>query len=555
MKMDATRRNLEWMTQKADAERLKQQAEEGRLQEYIKNNNLVTLENRVAILPEKMSQLGRDLVTAETKTKEYKLLYDKVQNVSDNLDAAETVLSISEGGSLDVLRSLILKAEQNIMELSSKYGEKHPVMIKARGDLSVLKKKRQQEIHRIIEKVKEQYDQARSNESSIRAQLEKTKAEALDLNEKYVEYSSLKGEIETNRQLYDALLTKLKDQSLTGETRPVNIWVVENANTPIKPAKPIIALNLSLGLFLGIVFGLGSVFLFDQYDNKIKSVEGVQDALKVPVLGSVTFNKKANDINESIVNDPRSEYAENFNSLRTTLLLSSADTPPKKILVTSSVAGEGKTTVSVNLALSMAMAGSSVALIDADMRKSSIYKIFNLENDLGLSNYLTESSKTKSKRKSIGPLSIYLQKSTHKNLSIIPSGPVPPNPYGLLNSNRMEGLIAELEEEFDFIICDSPPVLSVADSRLLSRMFDGLILITRSGLTSFSMAKETINLLQNVNAHIFGILINGVQEIDQADYYGAYRSYFDETNKVQKVAAGPHLKKDTTNDDPTEREL
>jgi capsular exopolysaccharide synthesis family protein len=530
MKMDATRRNLEWMTEKAEVERLKLQATENRVQEYMESNNLVTLENRVAILPETLTQLGRDLVRAETKTKEYKLLYDKVRRVSGDLNAAEAVLSISEGSSLDVLRAQVLKAEQNIMELSSKFGAKHPVMIKAKADLNVLNKKRQQEIERITQKVRGQYELALSNENSIRAQLNQTKTEALDLNEKYVQYSTLKREIDTNRQLYDALLTKIKTQSITGETRPVNVWVVENAKVPDKPVKPRLALNLMLATVIGLICGVGGAFLIDRLDNRIKSAEGVGEILDIPVLGSIAFNRNSGAMPQIVFTAPRSEYAESFNALRTTLMLASADAPPKRILVSSSIAGEGKTTTAVNLALTMAKADSKVLLVDADLRKPSVHKVFKLRNKCGLSNYLTGTA-----GKSI------LHASPHENLFIIPAGPIPPNPYELLNSKRMANLLDNLSKDFDIIICDTAPMLSVSDARLLSRIFDGLLMVTRAGTTTYPMALASIKSLRDVNARIFGAIVNGVKVIDQEDYYRYYSNYLNEAEESVKEAGRKSL--------------
>ena len=528
MKMDATRRNLEWLTQKAEVERSKLQASEKKLQTYMEKNNLLTLEDRMSIVPEALTQLGRELITAESRTKEYKLLYDKVRAVAGDLDAAENVLAVAEGGALEVLRAQILQAEQMNMELSSKYGAKHPMMLKAVADLNILKDKRRQEINRIIQKIRNQYELARSNENSIRDQLGQTKSTALGLNEKYVEYSVLKREVDTNRQLYDALFTKIKDQSVSGERQPVNIGIVENAKVPQNPVRPLVMFNLLLGLVLGLCGGVGVAFFIDRLDNRIKAAEGVADVLGVPALGSVTFNRIAGSMKEIARTAPRSEFTENYNALRTTLL-SSPDLPPRHILISSSIAGEGKTTTATNLALTMAKAGSRVLLIDADLRKPSLHKIFKLHNQIGLSSYLAGS----------GDKSI-LNKGSHENLVIIPSGPTPPNPYELLNSNRMAALLDNLGKDFDIIICDSPPILSVADSRVLCRFFDGMIVVTRAGLTTYPMVQKSIRMVQEVKGKILGILVNAVQTRDQ-EYYGYYSNYLEVTAKPEAVVLSAAL--------------
>ncbi len=523
MKMDATHRSLDWLTPKAETERIKLQASEKKLQAYMEENHLVTMEDRVSIIPEALTQLGRELISAESRTKEHKLLYDKVRAVAGNLDAAENVLAVSEGGALDVLRGQILQAEQMNMELSSKYGAKHPMMLKAAADLNILKDKRRQEINRIIHKIKNQYELARDNENSIRDQLNQTKSMALGLNEKYVGYSVLKREIDTNRQLYEALLTKIKDQSVSGERQPVNISVVENAKVPQNPARPKVMLNLLVGLILGLCCGVACAFFLDHQDIRIKAAEDVADILKVPALGSITFNRIAGNMKEIVRTSPRSEFTENYNALRTTLLLSAADLPPRRILISSSIAGEGKTTTATNLALTMAKAGSKVLLIDADLRKPTLHKVFKLQNQAGLSSYLAGS----------GDKSI-LNKGSHANLVVIPSGPTPPNPYELLNSNRMATLLDNLNEEFDVIICDSPPIFSVADARVLCRFFDGMIVVARAGLTTYPMVKKSIRMVKEVKGEILGIVVNAVKTRDQ-EYYGYYSNYIEVTAKPEVV--------------------
>ncbi len=522
MKLDATRRNLGWMTQKAEAERIKLQVSEKRLQEFLVANNLVTFEDRVTMLPEQFSQLGRDLVQAETRATEQKLLYDKVHKVADNPDAAESVLSTAESATLDVLRAEIVRAEQNSRELASKYGTKHPLMLKALADIEALKEKRREEITRITEKVRNQYELARSNEISIRSQINTVKAEALGLNEKYIQYSALKRELETNRQVYNALLTKLKDQSITGETRPVNIWVVASAKIPTAPVRPMFILNLILGLVIAICCGVGGAFLAERLDNRIKSPDALDDILGVPTLGSVAVKRQTEAMHEIVRISPRSEFAESYNALRTTLLLASANTPPKRVLITSSIAGEGKSTTSINLALAMARAGNKILLLDCDLRKASIHKILRLPNKVGLSNYLAGASGERS----------VLNRSTHENLAVITAGPTPPNPYELLSSGRLSLLMENLKQDFDMIICDSPPVLSVSDPRVLSKYFDGIILVTRADLTTYQMAQKSLRMLKHINARIFGTFVNGVHAREE-EYYRYYSTYLEKTNRPE----------------------
>jgi capsular exopolysaccharide synthesis family protein len=515
MKLEATRRNLEWMTGKAEKERRKLDEAEGELQTYMKENDLVTLENQVAIIPKQLTQLGEDLVRAEATRKELGHLHEKIQGVSKNLDAAESILSINEGTTLEILRAQILKAEQTVMELSGKYGSKHPAMKKARGDLSVLRNKRKHEIRRIIQKVEDQYDLALSNEQSLRTQLERLKSDAISINEQYTQYDVLNRELETNRKLYETLLAKIKDQSITGETHPVNLWIVENAEVALKAKKPRKLLNLLFGLVLGTICGVGLAFFSEYFDNTIKQPIDAENALGIPLLGVVaSHGKDASDYEKIVQRDPKSISAECYRSLRTSLMLSTADEPPKKIVITSPRPGEGKTTTATNLALALAQAGKRVLLIDGDLRRPRIHKIFRQSSANGLSAYLAGKVKEPS-----------LKKTDMPNLTILTAGPIPPNPSELLTSNRLKVLIDALSESYDTIICDSAPILSVTDTRILSRVFDATILVVMGGKTTYAMGSLGVKFLKEANAKVLGMVINALDLKKHVEYYHDYYEY------------------------------
>jgi len=521
MKLEATRRNLEWMTGKAETERRKLDVSEQEAQSFMKANDLVTLENQIAIIPKQLSQLGEDLVRAESKTKEVGHLYRKIRGVSADLDAVETLLSINEGASLEILRAQILKAEQTVMELSGKYGGKHPTMIKAAADLNILKNKRKQEILRIVQKVKDQYELSLANEQSLRAQLESLKSDAININEQYTQYDVLNRELETNRKLYETLLAKIKDQSITGETHPVNLWIVEDAKVPLQPKKPRRLLNVIFGLMLGTVCGVGMALFSEYFDNTIKEPLTAESALGIPLLGLICSHGKNKAGYEQIVqNDPKSLSAECYRALRTSLMLSSADVPPKKIIVTSPRPGEGKTTTTVNLALTLAQSGAKVLLIDGDLRRPRIHKIFRMSSANGLSDYLAGKIKEPS-----------LRKSEIHNLTILTAGPTPPNPSDLLTSTRLKILMDALAENYDFILCDSAPVLSVTDTRILSRVFDSAVLVVLGGKTTYAMGSMGVKFLKDANAKILGMVINSLDLKKHVEYYHDYYEYEPEAQK------------------------
>ncbi len=521
MKMSHTRYALEWMTKKAEEEKTKLEKSERALQKYMRENDIVTLQDKIAITPEKLSEFNTQLIQAQTRRKELESLYRKV--AKGKIADAETIPAIATDPTVASLRSEILKAEQNIEEMSKKYGQKHPTMIRAREDLKTLKEKREQQIRRVIQSIKNEYDLAKSKESSLRSALSGSKAEALSLNEKFIQYGVLLREVETNRQLYDALIKRIKEQSVTEEIQTVNVWIVEKAGIPSKPVRPKKSLNILLGIIVGLFGGVGLTFFFDYLDNTIKSPDDVENRLGLAVLGMVPLlHAKEDNIEELLIQKPQAAFSEHYKNLRTALLLSSASKPPQNILITSMGPEEGKTVTSVNLALTIAESDYSVLLIDSDLRKPRVHSIFGLSNAKGLSTYLAGTSS-----------SINIIKGPKENLSIIPAGPLPPNPSELLGSHKLHELIRVLKERFNIIIWDSPPLMTVTDSLILSKVLDGTVIVTKAGKTTFDIVRRGLKAIRGRRAsdsesRILGVIINAI-DVKKSDYYyykQYYRSYY-----------------------------
>ena len=528
MRMSASRYSIEWMTKKAEEEKTKLEKSEKDLQEYTRANDIVTLQDKVTITPEKLTEFNSQLIRAETKRKEIEGLYNKVSRTG--IKDAETIHSIVSDPSVQSIRGQLLKAEQDIQELSKKLGRKHPAMIKAEEDLKSLERKKEEEIRRVIASIRNEYELARSQENSLRQTLSSTKTEALNLNEKFVQYGALSREVETNRQLYDALIKKMKEQSVTEQVQTVNVWVVEKAAKESAPIKPRKGLNILLGIIVGLFGGIGLAFFFEYLDNTIKAQEDVEMRLGVPVLGTVPLvESKDENIEEIILKEPQSVIAESYKTIRTAILLSSASRPPRNILVTSMGPGEGKTSTSVNLAITIARSGYSVVLIDSDLRKPRIHSIFRLNNLSGLSTYLAGAT----------PDIDTVFKNPITNLTVIPSGPLPPNPSELLGSNKMNGLLGILNERFDLVIWDSPPLMSVTDGLILSKIVDGTIIVARSGKTTYEIVNRGLKLLDgrresDIKTHILGLVINGFDVKNADQYYYKYYNYYPAEKEVPK---------------------
>ncbi|PLX86056.1 MAG: hypothetical protein C0617_02660 [Desulfuromonas sp.] len=528
MKMEASKSSLDWMTNKAEAEKKKLDEAEKSLQDFMKANDIVTVSNRIAVNPEKLSELSVQLVRAESKRKELEALYSKIKNGAENPQFALTVEAIASDATLRVLRSQVVESEKRIMELSNKYGPRHPVMIKSHGDLKVLEEKVKEEIRRHVHSIKNEYDFSLAKETGLKKQLREARSETIGLNEKYVQYGALKRDVETSRKLYDALMLKLKEQGITEENRPVNLWIVEEAGIPTHPVKPNKVLNMFIGLILGLFGGVGLAFFLDYLDNKIKDPEEAEAALGTLVLGMISLCRgKDREIEGIELKEPLSPVSEGYKALRTALMLSSDHDPPRKILVTSPSPGEGKTSTAVNLALGLAQSGKRVVLIDGDLRKPRVHKVFQINPEIGLSTYLAGDNN--------GGI---LQKGLISNLSVLPCGPIPSNPTDLLASSRMQALLEKLESSFDIIICDSSPLLSVTDSRILSKLFDGTLLVVRGEQTTYDMAQRALKSLKTVRANVLGIVINALDfKKGENYYYNDYYTSFEDEDEVEPEKA------------------
>ncbi len=516
IKLSTTNYSLKWMTAKAAEERDKLERLEKQLQEFMRENDLVTVENRLTILPQKLSEFGGQLSKAEAQMKEMQDLLEQIKSTQKNPEALEKLPVFASDGVLKAIRERIYKAEQNIQELSKKYGTKHPVMIRAMDELRLLKSERKFEIDRIVSTTENSYQLALSKNKSLEDLLQTTKSETLDLNEKFVQYSIMKREVDSNRVLYDTLQTNIKQQGVTEQAQSVNIWVIKKASFPGKPAKPNKKKNLLIGLFLGLLGGVGLALFVDYLDNTINNTQQIEERYGLTVLGSIEEVKgKDKNIDTYILHNPLSPLAESYRLIRSALLLSSAEHPPKVTMITSMSKSEGKTATLTNIARMLAQDKKSVVIIDCDLRRPRMHSLLNIPNETGLSSYLSGAIDE------CPILSIQ-----EEGIALIPSGPIPPNPAELLGSEKMRTLITHLSSGFQFVLLDSPPIGAVTDCLTLSQFVDGTILVAKAGKTTFDMFEGGVKKMRDVNARILGVVLNSVKPREQSAYQYGYTTYY-----------------------------
>lgn len=517
IKHSASNYSLQWMTKKAAEERAKLEAAEIALQKYKRDNNLVTVEDKLAVVPQKLAQINRDYLDAQTRKKEIEDVNQQIQNAKGNLDLLLRIPFIETSASVQNIRKSILESKQNIEELSKRFGYKHPTMKKAKDDLAVLQRELRSEVNRQVAAAQNSAQLAASKEASLEEQLARAKVEMMNVNDKSVQLSIMQREVDTNRAMYDALMTTLKRTGVTEKSQDVQIWVVRKAEMPGAPSYPRKKRAMAMALAIGLAVGFGLAFFIEFLDNTIKSEKDLLARFQLTILGMVIQLKKGRySIDSVLLRQPLSPVAESYRLVRTNLLLSSAERPPQKILITSMGPGEGKTTSSVNIARVLSQGDKKVAIIDCDLRKPRTHSLLGVDNRAGLSNYLTGNR-----------IENLLLDIPGESIKLIPSGPIPPNPAELLSSRKMKALVDKMSEYFDFVILDTPPVQVVTDCLVLSPLVDGMILVVRSGKTTYDMLSSGLKKLNDVNAHILGFLLNGVKDREaRGGYYSGYNSYY-----------------------------
>ena len=516
IKLSTSNYSIKWMTDKAQEERDKLEFSERELQRYMRDNDLVTVEDKLTILPQKLSEFGRQISQAEAEKKELQDQLSQIRTAGKDLDKLESIPILASSEVLKSIRERIYTANQTIQELSKKYGAKHPKMIKVSGELRILHDEKRREIDRILSSITNSYDLAASKETSMKELLAETKGQMLGSNEKFMQYQIMKREVDSNRVMYETLQAGIKQEGVTEQSQSVNIWVMKKADLPFAPSSPNKRRNLLLGMILGLFGGVGLAFFIEYLDNTVKGAQQLEDKFGLTVLGSIEeMRDKDKKIESFITKNPLSPVAESYRLIRSGLLLSSAEHPPKTMLVTSMNAKEGKTSTTANIARILAQNGSSVLIIDCDLRRPRMHEIFGVKNEIGLSSFLTGTTEEN-----------VVQKVEGEDIFLIPSGPIPPAPAELLGSAKMKQLLKSLSEKFDFILLDSPPVQSVTDSLELSQYVDGTIVVVRAGKTTTEDMESGMKKLRDVQTRFLGFVLNGMKSQDMGKYYYGYSTYY-----------------------------
>ena len=506
------------------------------LNDYRRKNRivpgLVSLDGKDAIVLDRLADLSKDLTQAQVARIGLQAQAELIKR--HNYSGLAAVIDDPE--IQDDQKALgALYAQQ--AALASQFKPTYPPLAKLDAQIREVQGQIGAATNKKVVALQSSYDEAVEREKELGDEMEKQRQETLALNDLGAQYAILQRDVDTNRELYNAVLTRMKDVEVARDIQSTNVSIVNPAEVPEGPSGPKKMLALMLASVVGLGVGLGVAFGIEFLDNTLKNPEEAENYLHLPNLGVVPEFSSVNgktayappllpgDATPSTVLPPGRELVtthgsysrvgEAYRNLRTALLLSRAGGPPKVMLITSALSREGKTVTAVNIAVMLAQLGGKVVLIDADLRRARCHRVLAVDNHLGLTEVLTGSRE----------LTEMIRPTEIENLFFLSSGSVPPNPTELLVSPKMAETVAELRDNYEYVVIDSAPVLPVSDSMVLSRLTDGVVIVANGSATPRQQVKTACARLEYARAKILGVVLNRIK-LHSPDYHSYYHQEY-----------------------------
>jgi exopolysaccharide transport family protein len=525
---DSTMQASDWLAKQISDLQQRVETSQEKLVRYQRENGMLGIDEKQNIITQKLDDLNKGFTEAQADRISKQAAYETAK--AGKIDQVPEL----SGGVGSNLRQQAATLRTQYAQLNTTFGPNYPKTLELKNQIDEIERSLQIENQRMLKGLENNFIGAQAREAMLGRALEQQKLEANQLNEKSIEYSILKRDLDANRTLYEGLLQKLKEAGVAAGLRSTNIRIVDNARVPTFPVVPNTTRNLGMSLLGGLFAGIILALLLEALDTTVRTPEEAQALTGLPSLGFIPHSNLLGGLSRSsqrmrvalpaissptpsaLVTEirPHSEVAESFRSLRTAILLSSAVRQPRMIMFTSPMPQEGKTTTCMNMAIVLAQRGGKILLVDADLRRPGIHRAFGLSNSTGLSNVLAGLDSFEN------AVQCYPSQS---NLLILTTGPIPPHPAELLGSDRMQELLEKLRLSYDQVILDSPPVNLVTDPAVLSPLMDSVFLVVRAGKTSKSALRHALDQLQQIKAPLTGIVVNDTQ-LHSVDYH--YRYYY-----------------------------
>jgi capsular exopolysaccharide synthesis family protein len=540
----------DWLRSQLDKLKVDLESSEMALHKYKEEQNIlsVALDDQSNMLTDELKQLNEAITTVRTRKEEVAARRDELARIKQD---SPTDLPATELLQSTVLTNLRQTYEEALRLRDGLKGEgkgsNHPDVKEADAKADATRRALLMEVRNIQRALNKDFQVLQRQETGLVTLFEKTQKQALDLNLLEIEYNRLRRSRDNNDKLYSLVLERTKESDLARVLRVNNIRVLDRPRVPRFHVRPNIPKNISLGIFIGIILGVGMALARGLLDRTLRTPDDIEKGLGLPFLGSLPQidhmlkatpygrrrrgeHMKVSRPELAVHEQPMSGVAEAARVIRTSLLFMDPDKPYRTLLVTSAGPSEGKTTVATCIAITLAQTGQRVVLVDCDLRRPRVHRVFPTGTEVGVTTCLIE-----------GSIDDAVFESGVPNLSIIPAGPIPPNPAELLHSDKFRQFLQQLQDKFDRVVIDSPPIVPVTDAAILSTLVDGTVLVVRALKTTKDLAKVAVRALQDIGVPKAGAVLNGVTFTGD-EYRYRYQYYRRDDDEVEPAGKAPKVR-------------
>lgn len=510
-RLEGTLQATDWLGERLESLKHALRLSEKELQDFREREGLVDIEGVTGLGGDELASLSLRLQESTKARIDAQNIKEDVQGLANaSTDELMTIPAVLWHDMVSDLKRVQSSAQRKVAELSKRYGVKHPKMIAAQSEVSTANAELAREVRKVVSGINHEYELALRTEQQLQANWESRKNDIQDFNRVEFRLQELQREVDANRQLYDIFFTRIRNVSETGGFAKPHARIVDRAITPEKPVKPNKQLSVILACIAGLLLGCGVAVVLDILDNTIKSPDDVAERLKVPLLGAIPKQKldKSGQFQQFWQN-VQSPFSEAIRTIRTGVVLSGLDDPAQVIVVTSTLPGEGKSTLALNLAVALGQMEKTL-VIGGDLRRPSLAKISGLApNHHGLSHFVAGNADMADCMQYLDDLKIH----------VMPCGIIPPNPLELISSRRFVEALAVMRQQFDRIVIDTAPVQSVSDALILASYADSVIYVVKADSTPATQAQKGIASIVGSNEPLTGVVLNQFDAKRAAGYY------------------------------------
>jgi capsular exopolysaccharide synthesis family protein len=517
-KYEATKVATAWLSARLSNLRGQLEVSERAVERYRNQAGMVEGRNSVTVAMQQLSEINTQLVLARSRSAE---AVARLQQVERLLAKHRDVSSVGRVLSSALIQRL-LEQESDLIrrraEMSTEFGPKHPRMINVHAEIRDLRRKIGTEIDKVVLSLKNEVEVAKARESSLADTLSGIEDRMGVLNQRQVQLRALERDSEANRALYGTFLARFKEMSGQNDLQTPDARIISRASIPIVQSAPRVKLIVGLVFVFSVIIGISLVFVVEQLDTGYRSMEQIEQLTEVAALGLVPMvkTKKGDSVARLILDQPISSYAESIRNLFVGLMLSNVDRPPKIVLVTSSMPDEGKSSITLSLARTVALSGRKVVVVDCDLRRPSLHVALDLPRTPGLVELLAKRA----------TLDEAVQKDEASGADLITAGEQVSNTIDLVSSEQLKRLLANLGQTYDLVILDSPPILAVTDARVLASAADKTIFVVRWEKTKREAVALGLRQVEMSGGSIAGVVLSKVDVRKHAGYSFADSGYY-----------------------------